>query len=342
MAGKIFISYRRSDSAWAARALFERLWRSFPQRIFIDLEGIALGADFTESLDAQLAGCHAMLAIIGPGWLTQINERLGEADEDFVRIELARALQRGIPVLPVLVDGAQVPRGRDLPDDLKALTRRNAVSLAADTFDAQALRITREVQAILQAAAQPPAQPPARVREAWMHDEGRDEFGRWASLRVYGVTQRLRWIEPGEFWMGSTEAERARFTADLAGDQRAVFDTEQPRHRVRLGQGFWLADTACTQALWQTLVGGNPSHFNGHPELPVEMVSWEDVTRQFLPALNGHLKGVQAAAAHRSAVGICLPRRQRQRLPLRRQHHAAGGELRRQLPAARRAGGPVP
>ena len=81
MQGKIFISYRRSDSLWPARALFERLWRSFPERIFIDLEGIELGVDFSRAIDAHLEGCHAMLAVIGPGWLAQIKERL-QHEED--------------------------------------------------------------------------------------------------------------------------------------------------------------------------------------------------------------------------------------------------------------------
>ena len=107
-----------------------------------------------------------------------------------------------------------------------------------------------------------------------MHAEGRDECGRWADLKVRGVVQRMRWIEPGEFWMGSTEAKRKRFAEGLNDGQKKLLDPEQPRHRVRLTQGVWLADTACTQALWKALVGDNPSRFTWRPaELPVEQVS---------------------------------------------------------------------
>jgi formylglycine-generating enzyme required for sulfatase activity len=60
---------------------------------------------------------------------------------------------------------------------------------------------------------------------------------------------------------------------------------------VRLTQGFWLADTTCTQALWQTVVGDNPNHFTGDLNLPVEKVSWDDVTQKFLPALSRQLGG---------------------------------------------------
>ena len=106
----------------------------------------------------------------------------------------------------------------------------------------------------------PPELPPP-----WACAWGDDRYGLWAELDVKTVVQRLRWIEPGEFWMGSPDAEPERF-----GD-------EDPRHRVRLTVGFWLADTACTQALWQAVVGDTPSHFSGDLELPVEQVSFDDV-----------------------------------------------------------------
>ncbi|MEY2688807.1 MAG: hypothetical protein RL375_3005 [Pseudomonadota bacterium] len=325
MAGKIFISYRRSETAWAARALFERLVRRFPERVFIDLEGIELGSVFTEAIDRHLEGCHAMLALIGATWLTEIQDREAHGDEDYVRLELARSLARGIPIVPVLVDGAPMPRARDLPDDLKAVTRRNALPLVADTFEAQMGRLEREVHKILAEAGDLPitadpfasvrlqpepvrpdagvAKPSAsaapaivRPRAPWMNDEGTDQYGRWAEFKVDSVIQRLRWIEPGEFWMGSTEAERRRFAEGWLTEQQVKewLDPEKPRHRVRLTQGYWLADTACTQALWQAVTGDNPSSFTGDLQLPVENVSWNDITQHFLPELNRRVPGLQA------------------------------------------------
>jgi formylglycine-generating enzyme required for sulfatase activity len=116
----------------------------------------------------------------------------------------------------------------------------------------------------------PPAFPPDWA-DAW----GDDACGLWADFAVAGVVQRMRWIEPGTFWMGSPD------------DQPERYDREGPRHRVRLTQGFWLADTACTQALWQAVTGQNPSHFKGDDALPVEQVSWDDVQAflQRVPAL---------------------------------------------------------
>jgi formylglycine-generating enzyme required for sulfatase activity len=96
---------------------------------------------------------------------------------------------------------------------------------------------------------------------------------------VAGIVQRFRWIEPGEFWMGSPDDEAGRDS------------DEGPRHRVRLTAGYWLADTACTQALWQAVMGENPSHFKDDPMKPVEQVSWDDV-QAFLERAQAMLSGV--------------------------------------------------
>jgi len=95
------------------------------------------------------------------------------------------------------------------------------------------------------------------------------DYGAFAEIRIGTAAQRMRWIEPGEFWMGSPDHEPERRS------------NEGPRHRVRISQGFWLADTACTQALWQAVMGKNPSHFKGDPQLPVEQVSWLDAQKFF-------------------------------------------------------------
>ena len=85
---------------------------------------------------------------------------------------------------------------------------------------------------------------------------------------------------PGRFWMGSPAEEAGRY------------DDEGPRHEVTLTEGFWLADTPCTQALWQEVMGSNPSKFRS-AQRPVETVSWDEVQR-FLEKLNRHLPGLEA------------------------------------------------
>ena len=113
---------------------------------------------------------------------------------------------------------------------------------------------------------------------AWASAWGQDQFGPWVALCVAKVEQRLRWIPPGRFRMGSLE------------DDRESFDDERPRHQVQLTRGFWLFDTPCTQALWQAVMGQNPSMFKD-AERPVESVSWEDC-QEFIAKLNEQLLGL--------------------------------------------------
>lgn len=120
---------------------------------------------------------------------------------------------------------------------------------------------------------------PPRWASAW----GDDPYGLWADCSVaapgqaHSVTQRMRWIEPGTFWMGSALAERRRIQNK---DARNWANKVEPLpHPVTLTEGFWLADTPCTQALWRAVMGNNPSHFSRSPDSsrrPVENVAYDD------------------------------------------------------------------
>ncbi|MEM9456957.1 MAG: formylglycine-generating enzyme family protein [Myxococcota bacterium] len=110
------------------------------------------------------------------------------------------------------------------------------------------------------------------IAPAWASAWGEDEYGVFASFEVAGVEQRMRWIAPGTFKMGSPKTEPGHD------------EDEGPQHDVTLAHGYWLADTPCTQALWRAVVGDNPSEFRS-PRRPVEQVSWEDVQR-FIEMLN--------------------------------------------------------
>lgn len=116
---------------------------------------------------------------------------------------------------------------------------------------------------------------------AWAVAHGEDRFGLWQAFEIAGVRQVMRWIPPGRFQMGSPKGEAGRM------------HSESPQHLVRLTQGHWLADTACTQALWVAVMAENaPSKFNTNPQCPVEQVSWFDVVDRFLPQLNARLPGL--------------------------------------------------
>jgi formylglycine-generating enzyme required for sulfatase activity len=133
--------------------------------------------------------------------------------------------------------------------------------------------------AVTPSAAAPPAFPPPWA-DAW----GDDVFGLWADIELAEITQRLRWIPPGQFLMGSPDTEPERVTAEEL-QRYAFLRAEGPQHPVTLSEGFWLADTACTQALWQVVMSDNPSRFQDNSEQPVETVSW-DAVQGFLTALS--------------------------------------------------------
>ena len=119
--------------------------------------------------------------------------------------------------------------------------------------------------------------PPPWASE-WEEDA---EWGLAATLNLNGVKQTFRWIQPGTFLMGSPEDEPQRIAE------------RETQHEVTLTRGYWLADTACTQALWQAVMGDNPSQFKDDPANPVEQVSWNDV-QTFLDRLNELVPGLAA------------------------------------------------
>src|SRR5271170_5713720 len=125
-AGKIFISYRREDSDGYAISLKDRLDRSFPKQVFKDIDAIEPGADFVEAIEKALRSCEVAIVIIGKRWLTVV-DKLGrrrlDDPGDFLRHEVATVLKRGVRVIPVLVDGAEMPQ-EDLPRGLGPLKRR--------------------------------------------------------------------------------------------------------------------------------------------------------------------------------------------------------------------------
>jgi formylglycine-generating enzyme required for sulfatase activity len=126
------------------------------------------------------------------------------------------------------------------------------------------------------------------VKPQWVSDYGSDIYGLWCEFQVPRhdgkgmVTQRMRWIKPGEFLMGSPEGEVGRF------------EDESPAHLVKLTQGYWMADTQVTQELWMAFGRGeNPSKFNGESN-PVENVSWTDCQAWF-EKLREHHESLQLA-----------------------------------------------
>ncbi len=118
----------------------------------MDVEAIALGMDFVEAIENSLADCGALLVLIGKDWANckdPAGVRRLEKDDDFVRTEVAKALERKIRVIPVLVKGAPMPKVEDLPEDLKSLTRRQASELRHERWDPDVEHLASTLEKIL-------------------------------------------------------------------------------------------------------------------------------------------------------------------------------------------------
>jgi hypothetical protein len=171
--GRVFICYRREDAGYPAGWLFDQLTaRLGADRVFKDVDSIEPGDDFADVITEAVSSCAVLLAVIGPRWLAAAgpDERRLDDAGDFVRLEIEAALARGVRVIPVLVDGARMPRPDQLPASLAPLARRQAVALSHSRFSADLAALLNVLDRELRTAPvqEPPAPRtlPARERPA--------------------------------------------------------------------------------------------------------------------------------------------------------------------------------
>jgi hypothetical protein len=132
----------------------------------MDVDTIEPGVDFVETIEESVGSCDVLVAVIGNRWLTS-SDREGERrinlPQDFVRLEIATALSRNVRVIPVLVDGASMPRATELPGELQLLVRRNALELSHNRFNADSERLITAIERALEKAKveQEAGAPPA-------------------------------------------------------------------------------------------------------------------------------------------------------------------------------------
>jgi formylglycine-generating enzyme required for sulfatase activity len=263
---KVFISYRRHDSRYQARMIYDAFQRTLPrEHLFMDIDSIPPGADFVETLERWVGECEIMLALIGSGWIDATDSKTGrrklDNQHDFVRIEIRQALKRGIPVVPVLLDDAPMPDADNLPDDLKKLVRRQAEFVQFRTFGADVARLMRKL-----AVASEAIQADARKRDAEAKQQAEErEFrasGRIPVL-VGGRNQnQTKWLLPGagepfrhldggpemvvvpaeSFMMGSPKTEPERFP------------DESPLRKVTIAQPFAVGRYAVTRRQFAAFV----------------------------------------------------------------------------------------
>ena len=146
---KVFISYRREDSAAFAGRLADHLREALGEgSVFMDVDSLRPGEDFPQVIEQTVRACDVLLAVVGRDWFsaadTEGRRRLDDPG-DFVRLEIATALRYGVAVIPVLVGGASMPEPEELPDDLSAFAHRHAARLDSDEFREDVQRLLRRL-----------------------------------------------------------------------------------------------------------------------------------------------------------------------------------------------------
>jgi hypothetical protein len=164
--GRVFLSYRRSETTDLVGRMFEHLTaRLGRENVFKDVDSIPLGRDFRKILSDAVQTCDVLIAVIGRQWVDVRDEggaRRLDDPNDFVRIEVEAALERDIPVIPVLTGGAPMPRPDELPETLRTLAFRQGTPVRSDPdFVPDIERLCRAVAAHLGLPPEPAAQTPA-------------------------------------------------------------------------------------------------------------------------------------------------------------------------------------
>ena len=150
----IFISYRRRDEPNFTGRLYDRLVARFGTgRVFMDIDSIELGVDFSVVIESSLRRCAVMLVVIGGDWLNATDEqgrrRLANPG-DYVRLEIESGLSSpGVRVIPILVEGATIPVETQLPPSLVALSRRNGIDMSHMRFSADVDRLFKALERVI-------------------------------------------------------------------------------------------------------------------------------------------------------------------------------------------------
>ncbi|MCH9808402.1 MAG: SUMF1/EgtB/PvdO family nonheme iron enzyme [Alphaproteobacteria bacterium] len=317
MPGKIFVNYRRDDSAPYALNVAQYLERAFGSRnVFIDIDRLRAGEKFAQVLEQRLGQCDVMVAIIGPDWLEIRNEdgtRRLEDTEDWVRLEIERALARGVVVIPVTVGGGALPSKAQLPEVLQPLVDHHAANISRDGFRHEMAGLVQDIKSVRKGKKggfsagriaaglvllgliagggyvgyqgwreTAPSPSAAAPHPSPLPPSGEREQalavkpGSGESFRDCPTCPEMVVVPAGSFTMGSPKSEKGRYK-----------DEEGPEHEVKISQPFaagkfevtweeWdacVADGGCDNGLVKE-AGGDNGWGKGHR--PVINVNWND------------------------------------------------------------------
>ncbi|MGO9461378.1 MAG: SUMF1/EgtB/PvdO family nonheme iron enzyme [Rhodomicrobium sp.] len=217
MAGKIFVNYRRGDARDQAARLRDRLVATLGEaHVFMDVDNLLAGERFDLKLKEALAGTEVFLAVIGARWMELLEERAASGERDFVREEIAAALAAGIPVIPVTMDRAPLPKRSSLPEDIRELALYHKHDVVYESFG-------RDMAALIEAIE--------------VHRRGRQ--GQAAEAEGRAAEQQRQEIETARQAREREAAEAARHAQDKeraeAEARRRARELEKAARRERAG-----------------------------------------------------------------------------------------------------------
>jgi hypothetical protein len=152
--GKIFVSYRRDDAPGDARSIYERLGRSFGEgNVFMDVDQLLAGQRFDRELDKALAECDVLIAVIAARWMDLLSDYAQQGKRDYVRDEIAAALQRDIIIIPVMMgreaNMPPLPLAEELPENIRDLVLYQKHNIAHESFGRDAAHLIAALQSLL-------------------------------------------------------------------------------------------------------------------------------------------------------------------------------------------------
>ncbi len=235
---RIVISYRREDTAGHAGHLYADLTEHFGA-VFMDIDAIEPGSDFTEVISDAISRCDVLIAMIGKGWLTATDRngrRRIEKEDDFVRLELASALERKVRVVPVLVQEAEMPTVDELPPPLAGLARRHAIDLSDRRWRTDVAELIQALKAIAREKAQregPSAAADQSSLDAARQEEARLEADRQEEARLEAARQEAARQEEARVEAARQEEARQEEARLEAARQEEARQAEAREHALR-------------------------------------------------------------------------------------------------------------
>lgn len=284
-AGKIFLCYRREDSAGHAGRIYDRLNQRFPGRVFMDVAGISVGTRWAEVIEQTLGSCEVAVILIGRRWLERGSTGTRRIDdpEDSLRAEIATALRLKLKIVPLLVSGAAVPEHEDLPQDVAPILDWQALRIDDDDFDHDSSRLIKALERQLNDHGtdlhlEPSAMKHAEIRRLMTSAESCIARGDWIT-----AAQTLQSV----LSLDKTHAEAAARLRFVQQQSAQAYKPEIPPARPPKGHaGRWAALGALAAVAAVILIVLNmngdeePNPFTPEPRPPLKgSVSTEETPR---------------------------------------------------------------